>query len=69
MKELSKEEKYKKLFVKGWLENDEEKYTNIPVKCPKCNEKLRKVDALQLCGMYMVWCPNSRCRWVEVYTE
>ena len=69
MKEPSKEEKHKKLFVKGWLENGEEEYTNIPTKCPKCGEKLRKVDALQSCGMYMVWCPISTCRWCELFKE
>lgn len=60
----------RKISIKGWIEEDDkEKYTNIPIKCPNCREKLKKVDALQLCGILMVWCPNSRCRYCEIFEE
>jgi len=56
--------------MKGWIEEDDkEQYTNIPTKCPKCKEKLRKVDAIRLCGIYMVYCPDSKCRWCEIFEE
>jgi len=59
-----------KIKMKGWIEEDDkEPYSNIPVKCPECGEKLRKVDALQLCGILMVYCPNSRCRHCEIFEE
>jgi len=59
-----------KIDIKGWIEEDDkEPYSNIPVKCPKCGEKLRKTDILQLCGILMVWCPISTCRWCDIFEE
>jgi len=62
-----------KIEIKGWIEeSDKEPISNIPKKCPVCKsvkEKLRRVDALRTCGMYMVYCPDSTCRWCEIYEE
>ena len=56
-----------KLEVKGWIENDEEEYTNIPKVCPKCGSRLWRTDALSLCNVYLVGCKDSKCRWSEMY--
>ena len=58
-----------KIKIKGWIEDEEELYTNIPKKCPKCSSELMRTDALRTCGLYWVGCKNLRCRWSEVYTE
>jgi len=59
-----------KIEIKGWVEEDDkEPISNLPSKCPKCGEKLRRVDALRTCGMYMVYCPDSTCRWCMIYEE
>jgi len=51
-----------KLKVRGWIENENEKYSNIPNKCPKCGSELWKTDALQTCGIYWIGCKNFKCR-------
>ena len=61
-------DKYKKIKIKGWLEIGEEP-VKFPDKCPKCGTKLKYTDALQECNWYLVWCPNYRCRWSEIYVE
>lgn len=59
-----------KIKLKGWVEaDDKEPVSNIPKRCKYCNEKMCKVDALQILGLYMVWCPNSRCRWCVIFEE
>jgi len=59
----------KKILIKGWLNENENKYTNVPLVCPKCGAKLKHTDALQECNWYLVFCPNYRCRWSEIYVE
>lgn len=58
-----------KLEVSGWIDKDGEQYTNIPKVCIKCGGTLWRANALQLCGIYMVGCKNSKCRWCEIYEE
>lgn len=55
--------------IKGWIDDDETKKESIPTKCPKCGKKLKQTNSLQYCGILLVWCPNSRCRYAEEYTE
>ena len=38
---------------------------DIPFICPKCWSFLCHVNAVDICGLYFVWCPNSRCRWCK----
>lgn len=57
-----------KIRIKGWVEGNEQK-TNIPKICPKCGSKLHKTDSLKLCRMLFIYCPNTKCRWSEIYTE
>jgi ssDNA-binding Zn-finger/Zn-ribbon topoisomerase 1 len=57
------------LEIKGFIEEGEEP-TNVPVKCPKCGQKLHKTDALKLCNILFVWCQGKLgkpCMWSEVY--
>jgi len=56
-----------KLKIKGWIE-DGEQYSNIPNKCPKCEGKLWRTDALSLCNILMVGCKDSTCRWCRIYS-
>ena len=56
-----------KLILKGWIEKDNEEYTNVPKICPKCGRKLGHTDALSLCGWYFVYCPYYGCRYAELY--
>ena len=59
-----------KIKIKGWIEEDDkEPYTNIPKRCKYCGEKMRKTDALQTCGILMVYCPESTCRWCIIFEE
>ena len=55
-----------KLKVSGWIEEGEQ-YSNVPKICEKCGSKLRVTDALHLCNILMVWCPNYKCRKCEIY--
>lgn len=37
--------------------------------CPKCGGALSHVNALDTeARLYLVWCPNFRCRFVREYT-
>ena len=64
-----KDDSIKKIEVKGWIENKNEKYSNIPKVCPKCDSELWKTDALQTCGIYWIGCKNLKCRWSEEFIE
>jgi hypothetical protein len=55
------------LEINGWSDNEEE-YTNVPRKCPKCGGDLWKTDALRILNELVVGCKDTRCRWVEIYT-
>ena len=60
----------KPLEINGWIEENETKpKSNIPSICPKCGKKLNHTNSLQYCGQYFIWCPNSRCRYCELYIE
>ena len=59
----------KPLEINGWIENENEKYSNIPKVCPKCGSELWKTDALQTCGIYWIGCKNLKCRWSEEFIE
>lgn len=37
-------------------------------KCPDCGRNLCHTNALDLCGLYMVWCVFYGCRWCEIYS-
>jgi len=39
----------------------------VAVNCPNCGHRLRRVDAIKVCGLFFVWCPNSRCRWCMLF--
>jgi len=58
------------LEISGWVENDE-KYTNVPINCPKCGSKLHKTDALKLCNILFVYCIagelKNHCGWCEIF--
>ena len=39
--------------------------TIIPNICPRCESKLHYVNALDECGLYMVFCTNPKCRFCK----
>jgi len=66
---VNNKEKPKKIRVEGWVE-DNEPISNIPTICPKCGSKLKMVNALQTnAKIIFIYCPNSRCRYVEEFEE
>lgn len=38
----------------------------IPDVCPWCGRRLHYTNAIDVCGVYMVFCPSSVCRWCIV---
>lgn len=40
---------------------------DIPQICPKCNSILKHTNAIDYDGTYIVFCSNSRCRWIQEY--
>jgi len=55
-----------KIKVNAWLDNNNTKFSNIPEIC-KCGTKLKKVDATKEGGFIMVYCPNLKCRYCEIF--
>ena len=52
-----------KIIQECWVEEDKEPFTNVPVKCPVCNSKMIRTNALKLINLLFVWCSNSECRY------
>jgi len=66
---IDNREKRKKIRVEGWVE-DEALVSNIPIYCPKCGSKLKRVDALQTgAKIIFIYCPNVKCRYAEEFEE
>ena len=43
---------------------------SIPICCPKCDHRLCHVNALDTeAKIYMVWCPESTCRYCVEYEK
>jgi len=40
---------------------------SFPLRCVSCGYKLRFTNAVELCGLLLVWCPRSVCRWCREY--
>jgi len=59
----------KKIKLKGWIDSNELPFSNIPKTCPKCGTELKYTDALKECNWYLVWCPNYKCRYSEIFVE
>jgi hypothetical protein len=56
--------------IKGWLEvNEKQPIKNYPIKCKYCGSKMNITNSLQYCNIFMVWCPNSKCRWCLIFEE
>ena len=71
MKDVHVDSSKKKIEIKGWVDEDEDikQAKNYKTICPKCGKKLNHTNSLQYCGQYFIWCPNSRCRYCELYIE
>lgn len=39
------------------------------ISCPVCGRTLARVDAIKLCRVFFVWCPNYRCRWSHLFVN
>ena len=39
----------------------------VATECEKCGGRVWIVNAVEECGLYMVGCRDTRCRWCEVY--
>ena len=43
---------------------------SIPIHCPKCDHRLYHVNALDTkAKIYMIWCPESTCRYCVEYEK